>query len=151
MALRRSNLIVGVIFLVFIAACLVASLQIKAPASGSDPGPAAYPQFVLALLAVCAIGLILTPADNPEASQQRRWPMVVAVFAMLAGYVLLLAVLGYLLATICFVAGMVLLSGERRWPVLTVYALVLPLGLYYIFSGYLNIALPFGVLEAILP
>lgn len=150
MALRKNNITVGVVFLAFIAICFMASLQISNPSTSSDPGPGAYPQFVLALLAICAVGVMVTPDDRTPDSQPRDWKYVIAVFGAILAYVIMLATIGYLLATLVFVTGMLLLAGERRWYVITLYAVVLPLALFYVFSGYLSIALPGGFIEEML-
>lgn len=150
MVLRKKNIIVGAVFLAFVAICFMASLQISNPSTSSDPGPGAYPQFVLALLAVCAVGVLLTPDDTTPDNQPRNWRYVVAVFGAILGYVILLATVGYILATLIFVTAMLFLAGERRPHVIAIYAVALPLALFYIFSGYLSIALPGGLIEELL-
>lgn len=144
---HKKNIIVGTVFLAFVAICFMASLSISNPSTSSDPGPAAYPQFVLVLLALCAVGVILTPDDKTPDSQPRDWRYVVAVFGTILGYVILLSTVGYILATLLFVSTMLLLAGERRVPVIAIYSVVLPLALFYVFSEYLSIALPSGLIE----
>lgn len=150
MTLRKNNTIVGAVFLAFVAICFIASLQISNPSTSSDPGPGAYPQFVLVLLAICAIGVMMTPDDKTPDSQPRDWRYVLSVFGAILGYVILLGTVGYILATVLFVTAMLLLAGERRWHVIGLYAIALPVALFYVFSGYLSIALPGGFIEEML-
>ena len=88
MTLRKNNTIVGAVFLAFVAICFIASLQISNPSTSSDPGPGAYPQFVLVLLAICAIGVMMTPDDKTPDSQPRDWRYVLSVFGAILGYVI---------------------------------------------------------------
>lgn len=145
--LKKQNVVIGVVSLAIIAALLFESTRIGVAQGGSDPGPAAYPQFVLALLAVCAIGIIITPDDKDTDSQRRDWRIVVAVLAVIGLYIALLGTIGYILATVIFVLIMTFLSGERRWWLLGAYSLGIALALYFVFSNYLSIALPMGFIE----
>lgn len=149
-ALKRQNVVIGVVSLAVIAALLFESTRIAVTQGSSDPGPAAYPQFILALLAVCAVGIILTPDDRTPDDQPRSWKVVALVLASIALYIVLLATIGYIVSTVIFVLIMGLLAGERRWWLLAVYSLGIALILYFVFSNYLSISLPMGLLEELI-
>lgn len=148
--LKRQNVMIGVVSLAAIAALLFESMRIGVAQGGSDPGPAAYPQFILALLAICAVGIIITPDDSTPDAQQRDWRIVALVLATIGLYIFMLATIGYIVSTVVFVAVMALLSGERRWWLLSVYSLGVALSLYFIFTNYLSITLPRGLVEELL-
>lgn len=149
-ALKRQNVMIGVVALAVIAALLFESARISVTPGASDPGPAAYPQFILALLAICAVGVIVTPADGTADDQPRSWKVVILVLASIGLYIGLLATVGYILSTVVFVLIMAQLSGERRWWLLAVYSVGIALVLYFVFSNTLSIALPEGFIEELL-
>lgn len=151
---RRTNVMVGVAFLAVTAVGLLGTSFAEAPTPGSDPGPKSYPYFVLVLMALCSVLVLLErprqpPLADPEAAPPDNRTAILAAVALLL-YVILLEPLGYVLSSALFVAGALLLARERRWYVVLVYALVIPLGVYLLFSSALSIALPTGVVEKFL-
>lgn len=148
--LKRQNVLIGAVSLAVVAALLFESTRIAVSPGNSDPGPAAYPQFILALLALCAVGIIATPDDRAEEEQTRSWKVVALVLASVGIYIALLATIGYILSTVIFVLMVTLLTGERRWWLLALYSLGIALTLYFVFSNYLSIALPMGRIEELI-
>jgi putative tricarboxylic transport membrane protein len=117
-------------------------------------GPGFYPSLVLSFLAVMSALLVVQDLARSReriaaAPQTRRnYRLVVAAFAIVAGYVLLLPLLGFRLATFLFVAA---LQGAietprtpRGWAVLAAIAAGTAAATYLVFERYLLVLLPRG-------
>jgi hypothetical protein len=64
----------------------------------------------------------------------------------LGAYVLALERLGFLLATVPFLTVLLLVYGERRWPVVLAVALGATAATYALFAMWLGVPLPPGIL-----
>lgn len=146
----RPNIWLGGTALAFVAGCLYESTQISVSPSGSDPGPAVYPQLILGLIAFCAVAIMASRPEAEGEQQARSWKIVLGVFGSLVAYVFCLQFIGYIVSTSIFLVLTLILAGERRWGVAALYAAGLSLGLYFIFSTYLSVSLPIGLVEEIL-
>ena len=123
-------------------------------------GPEFYPRIVLTIMAVLSAALVgfdlwharaqaVPPADAAEAAPEKRnYRLVGVAFAAFAGYVVLLSLLGYRLATFIF---MVVLQWvldrpqtKRRWMVLLISAVATTAVTYVVFDEYLSVLLPRG-------
>jgi putative tricarboxylic transport membrane protein len=137
--------------------------------SAGGPGPAFFPQVLLALLALASlVGLVVewrrsrrgtaaaTPVpevpgpgdpglgteDEGEETDLRR---ALQAAALVLGYVAATAVMGWVLASTAFALVFLWLSGHRKpWTLLGV-ALVAPQVLAYLFVKIVYIALPTGI------
>jgi putative tricarboxylic transport membrane protein len=135
---------------------LVSSLDIP-PATNWQPyGSAFYPRLLLWGIGVLAL-LLLVRSFLPSAPRQgavlaelgaflRKNPRVPALFGIFAAYVALMPVLGYLLATMGFLAlSFLLLSGfaTRRMAVVSLVLVVaVSLIVFVVFENVLSIRLP---------
>jgi hypothetical protein len=121
-------------------------------------GPAFYPRIILGLLAILALWLILEAGiTSPRRARvtesapapRLNYRLVVICFAVFGGYVIGLSILGYLLATFCFVLGLGWVLGPREVRGLAKLAVVAAgttLGTYLLFERYLYVFLPRGIL-----
>lgn len=119
------------------------------------PGPGFFPfwlsilgaAFSLALL----IGLVRTPAIAdpdaepilPEAYGVRR---IAAIVGGLGATTLLMELAGFQIAMLLFNAGLVVALGERRWIVIAIFAVAGSFGVHYVFTTWLDVQLPNGLL-----
>lgn len=62
-------------------------------------------------------------------------------------YVLLFEPLGYILSSMLAVFVMMIIFGNRKWWLMAVISVVLPIALYFAFHGLLQTNLPVGVLK----
>jgi hypothetical protein len=112
-------------------------------------GPAFYPRILLGIMAVLSAALVVSDLLNRRraAAASARYRLVLLAFAIFAGYVALMPVLGYRAATFLFVAALQAVleppRGARWWVVLAV-ALLTTLVSYYVFERYLSVLLPRG-------
>ena len=112
-------------------------------------GPGFYPRILLGVTVVLSAALVVSDLLNRRraAAAPARYRLVILAFAIFAGYVALMPVLGYRVATFLFVgvlqATLELPRGARWWLVLAV-ALLTTLITYYVFERYLSVLLPRG-------
>jgi putative tricarboxylic transport membrane protein len=123
-------------------------------------GPEFYPRIVLVVMAVLSAMLVASdlwqqrtqraePAAGAEgAPEKRNYRLVGLTFVVFAGYVVLLPLVGYRLATFLFMAALQAVidppRGARRWTVVLVSALASAAITYVIFDNYLSVLLPRG-------
>jgi hypothetical protein len=115
-------------------------------------GPAFYPRILFGVTAILAALLIINDLrrrDRPGAPAPARYRLVVLTFAVFTGYVVILPLLGYRLATLLFVGVLQVVIEPptgRRWLLVAAVALGTTLATYYVFEGYLSVLLPRGQL-----
>lgn len=141
---------------VMLALCLLAVWQssLLALTDKLGPGPGFFPfwlsligsAFSLALL----IGVIRAPPDPPDAPPilpdgygARR---IAAIIGTLAITALLMEALGFQLAMLGFNVVLLVALGERRWIAIGLFAVAGSFGVYYVFTRWLDVLLPAGLL-----
>ena len=111
--------------------------------------PVFYPRVLLAVAALLATVLLvqsLLRLREPERAQPLRWRILLGMILATSGYVLLLPVLGYALASGLFVLTASLVLGYRRWLPVSVVVVLFPLVSWYVFVAVMGIPLPAGEL-----
>jgi hypothetical protein len=63
---------------------------------------------------------------------------------LLAAVTVAMEFVGFRLAMLVFNAVLVIALGERRWWVIAVFALLGSVGVYYVFTTWLDVLLPVG-------
>jgi putative tricarboxylic transport membrane protein len=142
----------GVAGLVCLAGSLLLLwLSIGLPQPALVPiGPAFYPRILFAITAVLAAVLIvidLRRRHRPAAAKPAQYRLVVLTFVIFTGYVVLLPLLGYRLATLLFVGvlqAVIEPPRGRRWVLVAAVAVGTTLVTYYLFESYLSVLLPRG-------
>lgn len=151
--------IAGLICLAFAIGMLVLTRGL--PQSPLVPiGPDFYPRIVLIIMTVLSVMLIASdlwrqraqaaPATVAAAAapEVRNYLLVAVTFAVFAGYVVLLPLAGYRVATFIFMAALQAVfetpRGARRWTVVLVSALATTAVTYVVFEHYLSVLLPRG-------
>jgi putative tricarboxylic transport membrane protein len=112
-------------------------------------GPAFYPRILLGITAVLGAALVVSDLRNRRrpAIAPPRYRLVLLAFAIFGGYVFLLPVVGYRVATFLFVALLQIALDPprgRRWALVLTVALATTGVTYYLFEGYLSVLLPRG-------
>jgi putative tricarboxylic transport membrane protein len=137
-----------------------AASALPKPLLQQDVGPEVFPQLIAAALiglgAVLAVGPLVAavlgwpvrrPASTPFAPRVDA-TAIVLLFAGLAAYTWLFERLGFILASVLFMAFeiAVLEVERRRWPWALPAVVLLPLALYLLFVKVLGVTLPAGIL-----
>ena len=123
-------------------------------------GPDFYPRIVLGVMALLAALLVagdvwrhlpkkqVAAAAAEPAPEKRNYRLVGITFLLFAGYVLLLLLLGYRVATFVFMVALQWVldrpATKRRWITLLISALATTIVTYVVFDDYLSVLLPRG-------
>lgn len=147
--------IAGLILLAISLVLLVKSFQL--PSLPIVPvGPGFYPAIVLSFMAVASALLVLqdlmkrrpTTETGAGDAPRRNYRLVVIAFAIVGGYVVLLPLVGFRVATVLFVGALQAALGRpetaRQWAVLAAIALGTAVVSYFVFERYLLVLLPRG-------
>ena len=143
------------------------ALGIDTSAAGGRIGPDFWPRAVLALLAMVCVyelaksflsadarsagGMLQSYLDASVASveaQSAAPPSGLRLalgMGMTLAYVLLVAVLGFFLATAAYLAAFIAVGGYRRWGVIAACALGGSLAMVVVFMKIVYVSLPLGV------
>ena len=115
----------------------------------SVSGPRIAPAVSALLLIVLSLAFLVWPGDElaghvEAATRGTHWPTPAVLIALLVGYVLLLEVLGYALATTIFFWLAAWLLGSEQPARDVVVGLVLGVVTSFAFTQFLNVQLPTG-------
>ena len=134
------------------AAFAFESLELKL-SDTLGPGPGFFP-FWLGLLGVAlSVGLLWQLStgradlgDEPLSFERAGVRQVGMVIAILAAATLLLDPLGFRLTMLAMIASLLFVLGTRSAVVIACFALGGSLGIYHVFSTWLKVPLPLGLL-----
>lgn len=123
-------------------------------------GPDFYPRIVLIIMAVLSALLVAfdlwrqlpkkaaAAAVEEPAAEKRNYRLVAITFAVFGGYVVLLPLMGYRVATFIFMTALQAVfeapHSLRRWAIVLVSALATTVLTYFVFEHYLSVLLPRG-------
>ena len=146
----RGDVAVALVVLVVVAILYAVTLNIeeapRALARGMQPRK--FPQLVLGLIAVLAV-ILLVNAKPPRAGRAAPGSRLTVALTALAcvGAVLVFEHVGLIMTIVLFAAGLPLLWGERRFGLVAAYAVLLPLAVWGVFAGVLDVYFPSAVLD----
>jgi putative tricarboxylic transport membrane protein len=140
---RARDRIVGAALLLVSAVVVAASWRLPETAAADAMGPKAYPMALALVLALLSLALVRGGGKGAGSTLTRD--MVVKGFlpilAMLALYVLLVPVLGFVICTVALLLACFRLKGERNWKVNVAVALGSSLAIWALFAWLLNVQL----------
>lgn len=158
--MRKSDMMTGLIFAILSLWLLIYAIPRHIDGGTGEYGmsSAMLPKIMalsMLVLSVVQIGVNLVPKKNTLTSGKKDkaaepdWPshgifwLKLAVF--LAGYLGLLKLLGFIPASVIFLALLQYLVGQRKYFILWILAIVVPLVLYITFRHGMGIMLPTGI------
>ena len=117
------------------------------------PGPGFFPfwlSLIGAVLSAVVFGQVtLTQAVGEGVALIPRgdaaWRVLAIVLALVV-VATLMEWLGFRIAMLVFIAGLLIALGERGWWALAAFAVIGSFGVYYVFNNLLDVILPVGVL-----
>lgn len=146
--MRTADLAGGSIGLVLSLAVCYGALGMPMGTLG-DPGPGFLPFWVGVALATISLALVasafLDRATLAGAQTGHRGRVGWMLMGLLL-YALALEALGYLVTTFLLLSAFLAVLGQRRWAVVLAFAVLATGGSYALFSLWLRVPLPRGVL-----
>ncbi len=149
----RRNVIAALVLLALGAGYGVLTTGLPSRTIPDTPEPSFFPWVVTGALLALAFALLVqgirqwpiaTTTASPASEARRRF----AGLAWFALYLAALPSLGFLVATIPFFAGLMVLYGGARDTWLAVASVAMPAFLFYVFRDGFQILLPLGILPA---
>ncbi len=148
----HKNQIYSICVIIFAVVFMIMTSQLKSvyTLSDRDIGPRAFPYLAAAGLIICAIGKMLTEGPKDDAVfTLDGWKRILVVFALIAGYLLAMTFLGYVLTTPVFSFLLVYAMREDRkfsiWKTI-IFSVLLTAVLYVVFQNIILVFLPTGIL-----
>ena len=146
------NKVIGLVSLVLGLITLIGAANIKVvqmAISMGDPGPKVFPFIAGGLLVICGVGLFFNKQEEQETFMTReQWIRVLVLFAVFAGYVLLLYLVGFIIATPLLLFAMItMFAGEAKVSLIVriLYAIGATAVIYVLFVVCLKTNVPIGI------
>lgn len=147
---KAGDLAVTLLLLVFAVVMFVLTLDFPAPGQPNDPGTAAFPRMIAVALGALALTRLLRPGQTEPLPRGGAALRVGGILALLVVYAALFEALGFVIATMLFLLGAMLLAGIKQVPYLILVPVGVSLVLFYLFSELLEVSLPRGFVEGLL-
>lgn len=138
---------------------IIETAAIPIPVAASNVGPRFMPYFAGGLLTVAAAwtlfeifrGRSASPEESELADPAQKFHVgrVSLLVASIVAFGVLLDPLGYLIATPLCMFGLLLTFGARRWWLMAVVSVALPVLIFLLFTEVLGIYLPLGPFEGL--
>jgi putative tricarboxylic transport membrane protein len=150
MKCRRADAVIGVLLIILSTAVYTGTYDFARQGVGVGPQfvPRMLALFMIFLSAIMILSAFLRkPVESdeiPAGSARQEFKMVGIALAAVILYVLLLNGLGFRLATILYLSGMLLFLGERSPGLIAAWSLGIAFGIYWVFQDFLGVDLPQG-------
>lgn len=148
--MRKSSVIAGVIFLIFSVAVLVSSWSMEYYSS-IGPGPGFFTFWLSLILGLLSIGWIiqeLSRKPRKEKDEKTLFPRgegLVRELEILGAMVFMacfMGLLGFQISMFLFLAFLLFVLGKVNKVTTLAISLIGSVGLFYIFTGWLDVQLP---------
>jgi hypothetical protein len=153
--MKRKNIIAGVV-LIFISlwyGYLTSELPVRT--LPNTPDPSFFPWINTIILLVLSVSLLIQGLFFTEQGERKVDPfaarLVAASLSLFFIYLLILPSLGFVVASIPFFAGMMVLFEERRPVWVASSSVAVTVLLFSAFRYGFGVLLPLGVLDGLLP
>lgn len=106
--------------------------------------PGVFPQFVLALMALCGIAIFFEGRNSQDVvySININWKKLILVIGAMIIYSYALEYLGFIISTIVFLIATLYLFEEKRLKIIATVPLCTAVLIYYTFTEFFLIPLP---------
>ena len=138
-----SERIFGVFLLLLSAVGLFIGWDLKAPISYEPVGPRAFPMLVFSLLAICAVGLIISKRPETVWAPPPVLRRIGMMFLVILVYALLFDKLGFIISTALMTIPLAFFFGGT-WKQAVVGGVVMGVVMFLLFDRVLDVVLPTG-------
>lgn len=106
--------------------------------------PLFFPRLLLILGALCGVGIVIDGllGRSSRKASDIRWGLWIAISVLIGLFFWAIGALGFPVSAFLFVLAFCALLGYRRWIVVPVVALLVSLGVWYVFTAWLQVPLP---------
>jgi putative tricarboxylic transport membrane protein len=149
--LKEKNIIGAAFFFVIGLVSTLEGYRIK-PGTISTPGAGFFPFYLGAILFVLSFFLFFKALRERRAREGgtvkmgRRWKRLLVGLAMFIVYVYALKPLGYIICGLLFLGLFVKIIEGRSWKSTLLISIICTLVSYVVFSKYLGVPLPKGII-----
>lgn len=146
--MKKTDLITGIVLLVFSTYVVLEAARMPLAVEFA-PGYGFFPFWLGVLMMFLSVLLLVNtwrrpakPDEKPPFTNRQSVKSVVLIMLALAGYIIIIDSVGYLLSTLLFVLFLLLVvEGEKRRTAVLI-AVVTAVSLYVIFQVILQVSLP---------
>lgn len=156
-----SNQITGIFVLIFglLAYFVLIPYGIKVPKNIElvSTSPAFWPSIIAVVIAIMGGVLIIPDKSNSVADEDvvigtpwsTRLPRLLVVGVLLFGFYFVIDRLGMVVPSMVLIFTLMVFSGYRRWGLMVLFSLLVPIILYVFFVYVANIPIPLGIFESL--
>ena len=147
-SMKKADILVA---LIIVPVCLYVFYESENwPKQALIGAPTLIPRGVAAFLLIAAAILFIKAVKGGSLRLEERLAganrrRVIFAAALTGAYAALLSYVGFLMTTFSYLFLFGLVAGERRWVNLVLFAILVPVAIYLIFSTFLNVPLPPGL------
>lgn len=148
----RMDLFIGIVFIVLGIAIYILSYTQAPGISDWSLSPAFFPRLAATL--ICGLGLLLIVLEMVftkgnhvsvlEGVQWRVFSYVIVTIAIMIFYTVFIRWFGFIISTIITMAAMMVLYGLRRWVLIALISVCVPLIIYFFGLKVMFVLFPVG-------
>lgn len=148
--MRRANIIISIVCILFGAGYAVLIINLPDRNLPNTLGSGFVPWLMFIWFEVLGILLLVrnifgTSSEMCDTRIYKREAIGIVTFlAVLIGYIKLMKYFGFLVVTPFFVAGLMLLSGSKKWREILLVSVISTFGIYFFFHKLFRVAMPLG-------
>lgn len=148
----HSDVLVALVVLVFCAAVFYLTTTFEEVPSSLAQGmqPAAFPRLVLVVILGLSVIMVLETLGKRGEGRKRVPVMVYLTMLAMIAFLLINRWIDLFVAVVAFCIAVPLLWGDRRYLLVMAYAVLLPVGIFVLFSMVLEVRFPRGVITNLL-
>lgn len=158
------NQITGIFILIFgaITFFVLIPYGIKVPKNIEHitTSPAFWPTIITIIVSIMGVLLIIPQREKTvmgdegdEGEARTPWktriPRLIVIMAVLFGFYFFIEQLGLVVPSIALIFFLMVFAGYRRWWLMVILSVLVPVILYFFFVYVANIPIPLGVFESL--
>ena len=117
--------------------------------------PAFWPSIIIVIISIMGLLLMLQKDSTNDADEaieestswKTRTPRLLIILAMLFAFYFSIEKFGMVVPAILLIFILMLFAGFRRWSLIFLFSILVPIVLYFFFTHVANIPIPLGMFE----